>query len=83
LEIRQNAAHVPTRPIAFVIALLALVALAITGWSVVRTNAPPSTGSPAGNSTYTACSGLGPDAQERCILTIQEQQSNAETNHGH
>lgn len=83
MEIRQNAARVPTRPIAFVIALLALVALAITGWSVLRTNAPSSIGSPAGNPVYTACSGLGPDAQERCIQTIQEQQSNAETNHGH
>jgi hypothetical protein len=83
LEIRQNVARVPTRPIAFVIAFLALVALAITAWSVLRTNVQV-TGTPAGNSsTYAACSGLGPDAQERCIVTIQEQQSNAETTHGH
>ena len=82
MEIRQNAAHVPTRPIAFVIALLALLALAITGWSVLRTNAPSSTGAPAANPAYSVCSGLGPDAQERCVQTIQEQQSNAELQHG-
>jgi hypothetical protein len=83
LEIRQNVAQVPTRPIAFVIAVLALAALAITAWSVLRTNvvSPPTTF--AGNPAYAACNGLGPDAQERCIVTIQEQQSNAETDHGH
>jgi Na+-transporting methylmalonyl-CoA/oxaloacetate decarboxylase gamma subunit len=83
LEIRQNAAQLPTRPIAFVVAFLALLALAITGWSVLRTNAPSSNASPAGNPAYAACSGLGPDAQERCVVTIQQQQSNAETTHGH
>lgn len=82
MEIRQNAANVPTRPIAFVIALLALVALAITGWSVLRTNAV-SPGSPFVKPLVTACSGLGPDAQERCEQAIQEQQSRAETTHGH
>lgn len=83
MELRQNVAQLPTRPIAFVIALLALLALAITGWSVLRTTVPV-TGTPAGNSsTYTACMGLGPDAQERCIVTIQDQQSSAENGHGH
>jgi hypothetical protein len=83
LEIRQNVARVPTRPIAFVIALLALAALAITAWSVLRTTAPSPAPPFAGSSTYAVCNGLGPDSQERCIVTIQEQQSNAEINHGH
>ena len=83
MEIRQNVARVPTRPIVFVIAVLALLALAITGWSVLRTNVPTTTGSPAGSPAYAACSGLGPDARDRCIQTIQEQQSKAEQTHGH
>jgi hypothetical protein len=83
LEIRQNVAQLPTRPIAFVIALLALAALAITAWSVLRTTAPSPNTTFAGSSTYAACNGLGPDAQERCILTLQEQQSSAEQTHGH
>jgi hypothetical protein len=82
MDIRQNTAHLPARPIAFVIALLALLALALTGWSVLRTNAP-STGTSAGKPAITACGGLGPDAQERCEQTIQAQQSKAETTHGH
>jgi hypothetical protein len=82
MDIRQNAAHVPTRPIAFVVAVLALLALALTGWSVLRTNAP-SASSPAGKPAVTACSGLGPDAQERCEQTIYAQQSKAESTHGH
>jgi hypothetical protein len=83
LEIRQNVAQLPTRPIAFVIALLALAALAITGWSVLRTNVVSPETTFGSNPAYAACNGLGPDAQERCIQTIQEQQSYAETNHGH
>jgi hypothetical protein len=74
---------VPTRPIAFVIALLALAALAITAWSVLRTTAPSPDPKFASNPAYAVCNGLGPDAQERCIVTIQEQQSNAENDHGH
>jgi hypothetical protein len=83
LEIRQNVAQLPTRPIAFVIVLLALAALAITGWSVLRTNGGAPATTFASNPAYAACNGLGPDAQERCIVTIQEQQSNAESTHGH
>ena len=83
MEIRQNVAQLPTRPIAFVIAFLALAALAITAWSVLRTNVVPPPTTFAGNPAYAVCNGLGPDAQERCIVTIQEQQSNAETDHGH
>ena len=83
MEIRQNVAQLPARPIAFVIALLALVALALTGWSVLRTTAPSPDTRFAGSPTYAACSGLVPDAQDRCIVTIQEQQSNAEQHHGH
>jgi hypothetical protein len=83
LELRQNVAQLPTRPIAFLIALLALVALAITGWSVLRTNVAPSNTFVGGSPVYAACSGLGPDAQERCVQTIVAQQSNAEQNHGH
>ena len=82
MEIRQNVARVPTRPIAFVIAFLALLALALTGWSVLRTNAP-SPSFHTGNPAVTACSGLGPDAQERCEQTIAAQQSQAELTHGH
>jgi hypothetical protein len=83
LELRQNVAQLPTRPIAFVIALLALVALAITGWSVLRTNVDSPGPTFASNPAYAVCNGLGPDAQERCIVTIQGQQSNAEQDHGH
>ena len=83
MEIRQNVARVPTRPIAFVITLLALVALAITGWSVLRTSVVPPATTLVSNPAYSACNGLGPDAQERCILTIQEQQSKPELTHGH
>ena len=83
MEIRQNVAQLPTRPIAFVIALLALAALAITAWSVMRTTAPSPNTTFAGSSTYAACNGLGPDAQERCIVTIENQQSNAEKDRGH
>jgi len=83
LELRQNVAQLPTRPIAFVIALLALLALAITGWAVLRTNVVPPATPFASNPAYAACSGLGPDAQERCIVTIQQQQSSAENGHGH
>jgi len=82
LELRQNVAQVPTRPIAFVVALLAVLALALTGWYVLSSNSS-STSLPTGKPALTACSGLGPDAQERCEQTIQEQQSKAETTHGH
>ena len=56
MEIRQNVARVPTRPIAVVIAFLALVALAVTGWAVLRTNSTSPT-SPFEASP--ACAALG------------------------
>ena len=83
MEIRQKVARVPTRPIAFVIALLALVALGITGWSVLRTDSTAPSTPFAANPAYAQCNGLGPDAQERCIVTLQERQSKAEQSHGH
>jgi hypothetical protein len=82
LELRQNVAQVPTRPIAFVVALLAVLALALTGWYVLSSN-PSSISLPTGKPALTACSGLGPDAHERCEQTIAAQQSKSEGTHGH
>jgi hypothetical protein len=80
MEIRQSVQRVPTRPIVLVMAFLAVLALALTSWYVLASN-PPHHG---GGTISTTSS--GPDAQERNQQILQaraEQQSKAETTHGH
>lgn len=82
MEIRQNIVRFPTRPIAFVLVVLSVLALALTAFYVFRTGAPSQN---LGNDrpVVTACSGLVPDAQERCESIMAAQQSKAEATHGH
>jgi cobalamin biosynthesis protein CobD/CbiB len=79
LEIRQNAARIPTRSIAFVFAALALLALAVTAWFVLRTSAPTPV-SPTGHTTNAACAGLVNVALDRCE---QANPADPQTTHGH
>lgn len=81
MEIRQNVQRVPTRPIVFVIAFLSVLALALTSWYVLGSNRPSHGG---GGPMVTTSQ--GPDANERNQQILQargEQQSKAETTHGH
>ena len=80
MEIRQSVPRFPTRPILLVMAFLAVLALTLTSWYVLTSNAPHQ-----GGGTISTTS-LGPDAQERNQQILQargEQQSKAETTHGH
>ena len=80
MEIRQSVPRVPTRPIVLVMAFLSVLALALTSWNVMTSNAPHNVG---GKISTTS---LGPDAQERNQQILQvraEQQSKAEATHGH
>jgi hypothetical protein len=81
VEIRQGAQSVPTRPIVFLMAVLAVLALALTGWYVLTNSAPHrSVGGPTVTTT------LGPDANDRNLQILQargELQSKAEATHGH
>ena len=76
MEIRQNLRTVPSRPVVVVIAILAVLALAVTAWYALA--AGPRTGAGSGQ---TVTSGFpGPDAQERNQRLSQPE---AEANHGH
>ena len=76
MEIRQNLRTVPSRPVVFVIAILAVLALAVTAWSVLASGSR----TPAG-SGQTVTSGFpGPDAMERNQRLSPPE---AETSHGH
>jgi hypothetical protein len=80
MEIRQSVPRVPTRSIILVMAFLAVLALALTSWYVLTSKPPYHGGGTISNSS------LGPDAQERNQQILQvrdEQQSKAETTHGH
>jgi hypothetical protein len=77
LEIRQNLRSVPSRPVVLVIAILSLVALAVTAWSVLAAG----TGSHSGTGTgQFVTSTQGPDAQER---NLQLRRQMEDTTHGH
>lgn len=82
MEIRQSVNRVPTRPIVFVLAALAVLALALTAWYALQGNAP-SRNQGIYKPAVTACTSMAPDAEERCAETIAAQQSKAETTHGH
>jgi hypothetical protein len=80
MEIRQNVQRVPTRPIVLVMAILSVLALALTSWYVLTSKPPYHGGGTISNSS------LGPDAQERNQQILRargELQSKAETTHGH
>ncbi|HEV2028911.1 MAG TPA: hypothetical protein VGS16_10310 [Candidatus Dormibacteraeota bacterium] len=77
MEIRQNLRSVPSRPVVLVIAILSLLALAVTAWSVLAAG----TGSHRGTGTgQSVTSTLGPDAQERNQLLRHQME---DTTHGH
>jgi hypothetical protein len=81
VEIRQGAQSVPTRPIVLFMAVLSVLALALTGWYVLTSSAPHrSVGGPTISTT------VGPDAADRNLQLLQargELQSKAEATHGH
>jgi hypothetical protein len=81
VEIRQGAQSVPTRPIVLLMAVLSVLALALTGWYVLTSGAPHrSVGGP------TISTALGPDANDRNLQILQARgqlQSKAEATHGH
>lgn len=82
MEIQQNLVRLPTRPIVIVLAVLAVLAVALTAFYVLRSSGPSQnlgTDRPA----VTACTGMVPDAQERCERIMAAQQSKAEATHGH
>ena len=81
MEIRQNAQSVPTRPIVLFMAILSVLALALTGWYVLTSSAPHRSGGGP-----TVSTGLSPDAYDRNQQILQargELQSKAEATHGH
>ncbi len=81
VEIRQNVQRFPTRPIVLVMAILSVLAMALTGWYVLTSTSPS-----YGGGSPTVRTSMGPDAQERNQQILQargEQQSKAETTHGH
>jgi hypothetical protein len=81
VEIRQGAQSVPTRPIVLFMAVLSVLALALTGWYVLTSSAPHRiVGGPTISTT------VGPDAADRNLQLLQargELQSKAEATHGH
>jgi heme A synthase len=80
VEIRQTAQSVPTRPIVLLMAILSVVALALTGWYVLTS------GSPSHGRVPTVSTGLSPDAYDRNQQILHDRgvlQSQAETTHGH
>lgn len=79
MEIRQNVVRFPTRPIVFVLAVLSVLALALTSFYVLRSNAHSQT-LRTDRPNVTACTAMVPDAQERCERLASQQ---VETTHGH
>ena len=68
MEIRQGAQSVPTRPIVLLMAVLSVLALALTGWYVLTSGAPHrSVGGP------TISTALGPDANDRNLHEFRGQ----------
>ena len=82
MEIQRNLVRLPTRSIAFVLAVLSVLAVALTAFYVLRSSAP-SQNLGTDRPTVTACSGMVPDAQDRCERIMAAQQSQAEATHGH
>lgn len=82
MEIRQNVVRVPALPIVLVLATLAVLAVVVTALYTFRSNAPAPK-LDADRPVVTACSGLAPDAQERCEQIMAAQLSKAEATHGH
>jgi hypothetical protein len=79
VETRQGVVRMSSRPIAFVLVLLSVVALALTGWYLHASSIPArSTGV---QTPYTA-TGLGPDALERNEQLGARHRAPEET-HGH
>lgn len=82
MEIRQDVVRFPTRPIAFVLAALSVLAVALTVFYVLRSSAT-SQNLGTDRPIVTACTAMVPDAQERCERIMAAQQSQAEATHGH
>jgi hypothetical protein len=83
VEIRQNVQRVPTRPIVLVMAILSVLALALTSWYVMTSSTPHRSG---GGGGAAVTQGMSPDAADRNQQILQargELQSQAEANHGH
>lgn len=84
MEIRQSVQRVPTRPIALVMAILSLVAVALTTWYALASG--PASQHPATERTYAAplvnYGPLGPDAQTR-DLEQRLARERDDTSHGH
>jgi hypothetical protein len=79
VESRQDVVRMPTRPIAFVLVLLSVVALALTGWYLHASSIPARS---MGVQTPYNATGLGPDALER-NEQLAAQRRSAEETHGH
>jgi hypothetical protein len=80
VEIRQNVASVPSRPIVLVMAFLAVLAMALTAWYVLTSSSRYHGGSPS------VTTSVAPDSAERNQQIMQargELQSKAEATHGH
>ena len=81
MEIRQSAQSLPTRPIVLFMAILSVLALALTSWYVMTSSTPHRSGS-----VPTVTQGMSPDAADRNLQILQargELQSKAEATHGH
>lgn len=86
MELAQIERRAPAGPIVVVIAVLALVALALTAWyAVLRTESRPMAAPYRAPATvFAVCSGLvAPDALDRCEQQVEQKQSAAEAHHGH
>ena len=81
MELRQNFRTVPVRSIVFALTTLAVVVLLVFGWLGLQADTRP-----AASIAPVQTSVSGPDAQERNAQILQargQQQSAAETTHGH
>jgi hypothetical protein len=81
VELRQNFRTVPVRPIVFALATIAVVGLILLAWLGLQSGTRP-----AASIAPVQTSVSGPDAQERNAQFLQargQQQSAAETTHGH
>jgi hypothetical protein len=81
LEIRQNVRRVPTGPIIFVVAVLSVLAVALTAWYVGATSVASHSSDRNRPSVTTGF--MAPDAAERNEQLQYAQLSKAEATRGH
>ena len=77
MEIRQELRRVPTRPIVLLMAFLAVLALALTGWYTLGSRPATHPGA------VITSSFPGPDANDRNEQIQKSHENDPEATHGH